>query len=98
MEFRLPPLGEGIDTVTVTAVTVRPGDVIQAGQNVLTVETDKAAVEVPVDVSGVVEAVLVQPGDKIPIDTPVLRLRANAEGNKTPTSAGLSPPSAVPQA
>jgi pyruvate dehydrogenase E2 component (dihydrolipoamide acetyltransferase) len=98
MEFRLPPLGEGIDTVTVTAVAVRPGDAVQAGQNVLTVETDKAAVEVPVDTAGVVEAVLVQPGDKIPIDTPVLRLRANTQDNKTLTPAGLSSPSAVPQA
>jgi pyruvate dehydrogenase E2 component (dihydrolipoamide acetyltransferase) len=79
MEFRLPPLGEGIDTVTVTAVAVRPGDHVQAGQNVLTVETDKAAVEVPIDTSGLVEAVLVQPGDKIPIDTPILRLRSASE-------------------
>lgn len=75
MEFRLPPLGEGIDTATVTAVLVRPGDVVQAGQNILTVETDKAAVEVPIDVGGQVEAILVKPGDKIPIDTPILRLQ-----------------------
>jgi len=93
MEFRLPPLGEGIDTVTVTAVLVRPGEYVRAGQNVLTVETDKAAVEVPVDTDGLVEEVVVQPGDKIPIDTPILRLRSAREAQNAPPQLGGLPSS-----
>src|SRR5437660_592476 len=35
MEFRLPALGEGIESATVTAVLVKPGDAVKAGQNVI---------------------------------------------------------------
>lgn len=77
MDFRLPDLGEGIDSATVTAVLVKPGDAVAAGQNVLSVETDKAAMEVEADAAGTVEAVLVKPGDKVPVGGPVLRLKAS---------------------
>jgi hypothetical protein len=52
MDFRLPNLGEGIDSATVTAVLVKPGDVVSAGQNVISVETDKAAMEIEADIAG----------------------------------------------
>ena len=76
MDFRLPDLGEGIDGATVTAVLVKPGDAVAAGQNVLSVETDKAAMEVEATDAGTVEAVLVKPGDKVRVGGPVLRLKA----------------------
>ena len=104
MDFRLPNLGEGIDTATVTAVLVKPGDAVAAGQNVVAVETDKASMEVPSDVAGTVEAVLVKPGDKVPAGGPVLRLKAaeaKTEARKseppkqptpeTPASGGREP-------
>ena len=72
MEFRLPDLGEGIDSATVTAVLVKPGDAVAAGQNVIAIETDKASMEVPSEVAGHVEKVLVKPGDKIAPGAPVL--------------------------
>jgi pyruvate dehydrogenase E2 component (dihydrolipoamide acetyltransferase) len=77
MDFRLPNLGEGIDSATVTAVLVKPGDAVAAGQPVVSVETDKAALEVEADAAGTVEAVLVKPGDKVPVGGPVLRLKAS---------------------
>ena len=64
-DFKLPALGEGIDAGTITAVLVKPGDAIKAGQNVVTIETDKAAVDVPAEADGVVEAIHVKPGDKV---------------------------------
>ncbi len=45
---------------------VKPGDAVKAGQNVVAIETDKAAVEVPAETDGIVEAVHVKPGDKVP--------------------------------
>src|SRR3989442_1549246 len=57
VEFKLPALGEGIDSATVTAVLVKPGDAVEAGQHVLGVETDKAAMEIETDVAGTVEQV-----------------------------------------
>ena len=73
MDFRLPSLGEGIDSATVTAVLVKPGDAVAAGQGVLSVETDKAAMEVEADAAGTVEEVLVKQGDKLAAFNPQAR-------------------------
>jgi pyruvate dehydrogenase E2 component (dihydrolipoamide acetyltransferase) len=91
MEFRLPELGEGIDSATVVNVLVKPGDAVTAGQNVVAVETDKAAVEVPAESAGTVEQVLVKPGDKVPVGAPILRIAAagaaKPDGQKQPAPA-----------
>src|SRR5437667_12883956 len=79
MEFRLPDLGEGIDSATVTAVMVKPGDAVAAGQNVIAVETDKASVEVPADAAGTVEKVHVKSGDKLSSGAVILTLKAGSE-------------------
>ena len=108
MEFRLPNLGEGIESATVTAVLVNPGDAVAAGQNVISVETDKAAMEVEADAAGTVEAVLVKPGDKVPVGGPVLKFTAGkadaakAEAPKAgtgerPRVGGPSPPADAPK-
>lgn len=94
MDFRLPSLGEGIDSATVTAVLVKPGDAVTAGQNVLAVETDKAAMEVEADAAGTVEAVLVKQGDKVPVGGPVYRL-AGAGAAKAAAPASPPPPPAA---
>ncbi|MDY3554178.1 2-oxo acid dehydrogenase subunit E2 [Gemmata sp. JC717] len=82
MDFRLPNLGEGIEGGIVTAVLVKPGDKVAANQPVLSVETDKASMEVNAESDGTVEAVLVKPGDKVQIGAPLLKFGgggANAE-------------------
>src|SRR5437764_8442219 len=88
MEFRLPALGEGIDAATVVGVLVKPGDAVSAGQNVISVETDKAAVEVPVEAAGTVAEVHVKPGDKVPVGGLILTLQASGaakpDGQKQP--------------
>src|SRR5439155_3336073 len=94
VEFNLPNLGEGIAAATVTAVLVKPGDRVTAGQNLLTVETDKAAVDVPSESEGTVEAVLVKPGDKVAVGRPVLTLMAS--GRRAP--AGPTPASSKKKA
>src|SRR5207237_1210444 len=88
MEFRLPALGEGIESATVTAVLVKPGDAVSAGQHVIAVETDKAAMEVEADAAGTVEQVHVKPGDKVPVGQVVLTLSAGG-GREAPAQ---SPP------
>ena len=55
MDFRLPDLGEGIDSATVVAVKVKPGDTVSANQDLIDVETDKAAVSVPAPAAGTVQ-------------------------------------------
>ncbi len=56
-ELKLPEVGEGIETGTVVALLVKEGDRIEVDQPVLELETDKAVVEVPSTVAGVVTKV-----------------------------------------
>src|SRR5437762_9273316 len=87
MDFRLPNLGEGIEGGTVTAVLVKVGDAVKAGQNVVAVETDKAAVEVPAESDGTVEAVHVKPGDKVPTGGMLLTLKGGAKSSEPPAAS-----------
>jgi len=97
MEFRLPDLGEGIESATVTAVLVKPGDAVAAGQGVVSVETDKASMDVEADAAGTVEAVLVKVGDKVKVGGPVLKFAG--AGAATAEAPKASPtPVAKPEA
>ena len=64
-EFKLPDLGEGIHEGEIIDVLVSAGDRVKDGQTILVVETDKASVEVPSPVTGVVKEVRVKPGDMV---------------------------------
>jgi pyruvate/2-oxoglutarate dehydrogenase complex dihydrolipoamide acyltransferase (E2) component len=64
-DFTLPNLGEGIDAGVIVAVSVKPGDPVTNGQELFTVETDKAAMPVPADADGKVEEVKVRVGDQV---------------------------------
>jgi pyruvate dehydrogenase E2 component (dihydrolipoamide acetyltransferase) len=64
-DFVIPNLGDGVAAGDVLRVLVKPGDKVSTDQPVLELETDKATVEVPVDVSGTVKEVRVKPGDKV---------------------------------
>ncbi|HOE66179.1 MAG TPA: 2-oxo acid dehydrogenase subunit E2 [Candidatus Hydrogenedentes bacterium] len=62
-EFRLPGLGENVESGAVTKVMIAVGDTVMENQSVLEIETEKAALEVPSNVSGVVTEVRVKEGD-----------------------------------
>lgn len=66
-EFKIPTLGENISSAQITKVLVKPGDKIAKDQIVLEIETDKATVEVPSEVEGLVKDVKVKDGDKVPV-------------------------------
>ncbi len=80
VEFKLPELGENIESGDVVSVLVQEGDVISADQSVLELETDKATVEVPSDVAGKVTKVHVAAGDEVKVGQLVLSLEESAEG------------------
>lgn len=97
MDFRLPVLGEGIESATVTDVRVKPGDAVTVGQPVLAIETEKAGVEVPVETAGFVEKVHVKPGDKIPVGAVILTLTQSAtQTTETRPSGPASAPTTAP--
>jgi pyruvate dehydrogenase E2 component (dihydrolipoamide acetyltransferase) len=88
MDFRLPSLGEGIDSATVVAVKVKPGDAVSAGQEIAEVETDKANMPVTADVAGTVSSIAIRPGDKLTVGELMLTLSGSPlpQGQKEPTT------------
>ncbi len=71
-EFTLPELGENIAAGDVVRVLVSPGDTIAKDQPVLELETDKATIEVPSSVAGVVKDVQAKAGQKIKVGQTIL--------------------------
>lgn len=64
-QVKLPKLGETTESVVIEEWLVGVGDKVEAGQPLLTVETDKVTAEVPAPVSGMIHALLVEPGDEV---------------------------------
>jgi len=80
-EFKLPDLGENIDSGDIVSVMVSEGDEIEANQAVVEIETDKAVVEVPCPKAGKIEAIHVSQGDTIAVGDPVLTLSGGDSGS-----------------
>ena len=90
IEFRLPELGEGIESGQVIEVFVAPGDRVSLEQPLLEVETDKAAVEIPSPADGTIVDVCVSAGDTVEISQILVKINGDAEGKETPKDAPLA--------
>ena len=64
-EFKLPELGENIETGDLVRLMIKPGASITEGEPVMELETDKAVVEVPSSVTGTIREIRVKEGDKL---------------------------------
>lgn len=84
IEFRLPELGEGIESGQVIEVFVSPGDRVTLEQPLLEVETDKAAVEIPSPADGTIVDVCVSAGDTVEISQVLVRMNGDDEGKEPP--------------
>ncbi|MCX5770322.1 MAG: 2-oxo acid dehydrogenase subunit E2 [Candidatus Hydrogenedentes bacterium] len=93
-EFKLPELGENITTGTVTKVLVNVGDTVEKDQPVIELETEKAVVEVPCDVSGTVQEVRVKEGDTVKVGQVLLVVSAEAVKPEA-SKRGETPPARV---
>ena len=86
-EFKIPDLGENIQSGTIAKILVAVGDAIENDQPLLELETDKAVIEVPSDVAGEVKEVLAKEGEKVNVGQVVLKVEAVvAKGEKPATS------------
>ncbi|MDP1885852.1 NAD(P)/FAD-dependent oxidoreductase, partial [Polaromonas sp.] len=83
IDITVPDIGD-FDEVSVIELLVKPGDSIAADQSLLTVESDKASMEIPSSHAGVVKELKVKLGDKVKQGTVVLTL--DAEGAAPPVS------------
>lgn len=83
-EFKMPSLGADMAAGTLTQWYVKPGDHIARGDTIAVVETDKANVDVETFDEGIVDRLLVQPGEKVPVGTPLAFIRSDGEAAATP--------------
>ena len=97
-EFKVPELGENVAGGDVTRVMVNIGDTIKRDQPVLELETDKATIEVPSSVAGVVKDIRVKKGEKIKVGAVVLTVdEASGNGAGAPAKAEAAAAAKAPE-
>jgi len=91
---KLPELGEGVTEGELVKWLVKVGDSIAPDQPIAEVMTDKATVEVPSPVSGVVKRLLFSGGDTVKVESALIEL-ADPLGSNLPSSEAQAPPKSV---
>ncbi len=82
VEMKLPGLGENIAQGTVTKILVKKGDAIKKGQNIVELETDKAVLEVPSSMDGVIEDILIKTGQVVKVGAPAFKIKGGSIEDK----------------
>ena len=90
VEVKVPDIGD-FDTVPVIELFVKAGDSIQVDDAICTLESDKATMDVPSEVAGVVKEVLVALGDKVGEGTVLLKVETAGASASAPTAAQAAP-------
>ena len=93
-EFVMPSLGADMTDGTLAKWRVTVGDRVAQGDIIAEVETDKGTIEVEVFASGVIEALLVEEGEKVPVGTPLAEIGEVASA-PVPASAPVSVPASA---
>lgn len=104
-EFVMPTLGADMSAGTLVAWRKKVGDRVTRGEVIAEVDTDKAAIDVEVFTSGVIEKILTRPGEKVPVGTVMAiireegkppepgRLRISPAARQLATELGVDPAS-----
>ncbi|MGI4776650.1 MAG: dihydrolipoyllysine-residue acetyltransferase [Janthinobacterium lividum] len=96
VEVKVPDIGD-FDEVAVIEVLVKVGDTVKAEQSLITVESDKASMEIPSSTAGVVKEIKVEVGGKVKEGSVVLIVEAEGSTAAAPAPAAAAPaPAAAP--
>ncbi len=101
IEFKLPDLGENINSGDVVSLLVKEGDVVRPQQDVVEMETDKAVIPVPCAIGGRVAKIHVKPGETVKVGQVLLTLEeatANVASGKPAAPPAAKPAAAKPPA
>ncbi|SEA36475.1 dihydrolipoyl dehydrogenase [Paraburkholderia sartisoli] len=90
VEVKVPDIGDFKD-VDVIEVNIKPGDTIEVEQALMTLESDKASIEVPSDTAGTVKEVKVKAGDKVSQGTVIAIVESAGAGAGAPKAAAKEP-------
>jgi dihydrolipoamide dehydrogenase len=97
IEVKVPDIGDFKD-VAVIELLIKPGDRVAVDQSLITVESDKASMEIPSSAAGVVKELRVKLGDKVSEGSPLLLLEGEGAAPAVAPSAVAPPTAAVPAA
>ena len=97
LDIHVPDIGD-FDEVAVIELLVKPGDTIRAEQSLITVESDKASMEIPSSHAGVVKEVKVKLGDKVKQGSVVVVLEAAASATPSAAASTAAPSAATSEA
>ncbi len=96
MQFKLPNLGENIDSGDIIKVLVKEGDTVAANAGLFEVETGKAVIEVPMPAAGTITKILVKEGETVKIGAPVIEYEAGASAAKAAPAKAAAAPAKAP--
>ena len=91
VEFKLPDLGENVESADVADVLVSPGDTIEKDQSVIEAETEKAVMEIPCTIAGKVAEVKVKKGDTVQVGQLLLTVEEQEAGAEAAPKAEEPP-------
>jgi len=97
VEVKVPDIGD-FKNIPVIEVLVKPGDTVNAEDALVTLESDKATMDIPAPSAGVVKAVSLKPGDKVSMGTLILTLEASDAAAAAAQPATPAPAAAKPAA
>ncbi len=97
IEVKVPDIGD-FKNIPVIEVLVKPGDAINKEDSLVTLESDKATMDVPSPAAGTVRELRLKSGDKVSQGSPILVLEAADENVKAEAPAQKTPPAAPPPA
>ena len=102
IDIKVPDIGD-FKNVAVIELLVKPGDAVKAEQSLITVESDKASMEIPSSAAGVVKEIKVKIGDTVNEGSVILSLEAAGEATAAavaapPTASAAMPPAPAPAA
>lgn len=97
IDFKLPNLGENIDSGDVVSVLVKEGDVVKANQGIIEVETGKATVEIPAPQAGKIAKLFVKAGGSVKVGSTIATIEA-AAGGAAPAAKPAAPAAGKPAA
>ena len=95
--FKLPDLGEGLQSAEIVAWHVAEGEHVVADQPLLSVETEKAVVEIPSPQAGRVARLLARPGDRVDVGAPLLEFEEGPHPDTGTVVGDLERPSEPPR-
>jgi pyruvate dehydrogenase E2 component (dihydrolipoamide acetyltransferase) len=92
MDVRLPRLGEGADSGTVSTIFVKEGETVKKDQSILELESEKAVASIPTPVAGTVSKIFVKDGDEIKVGTLIFSIsEGGSESAPSPTVSEPEP-------